>query len=131
MQTVQEAEIQSKELNEDNDCAIMSLSQAVGKEYREVAELSYKLGRKKGRGTPWKVIKELMKEYNMIYVNAISKYKCRPRAWWFLKDTQYVKETIVVSVRGHMFVAKQGKAIWGLWKDKSLVRGYYIKSQGV
>jgi len=131
MQTVKEAEIQSKELNEHNDCAIMSLSQAVGKDYREVAELSYKLGRKKGRSTPWKVVDGLMKEYKMIYVNTIHKYNGRPQAWWFLKDSQYVKETIVVNVRGHFWVAKQGKAIWGLWKNKCLVKGYYIQSQGV
>ena len=122
MQSLKELEIQRKELNENRDCAIVSFALASGKDYKSVAKLSYKLGRKKGHRTCWSIIYKLEKKFKMKYVP----YK-KMQSKNFLKDAEFLKDPIVVSVSGHMFVAKQGKPIWGLWKEKSIVQGYYIK----
>ncbi len=122
MQSLEELQEQRKELNEHRDCAIVSFALASGKDYKSVAKLSYKLGRKKARSTCWSIVSKLEKKFKMKYVP----YK-RMQSKNFLKDAEFLKDPIVVSVRGHMFVAKQGKPIWGLWKEKSIVRGYYIK----
>jgi len=122
MQTLKELQLQRKELNEKLDCVIVSFAQATGTDYKSLAELSYKLGRKKARRTCWTVTEKIVKKFKMKYV-PIKKMQAKN----FLKDAEFVKDPIVVSVRGHMFVAKQGKPIWGLWKEKSLVKGYYIK----
>jgi hypothetical protein len=122
MQSLKELEIQRKELNEGKDCAIVSFALATGTEYKSLAKLSYKLGRKKARRTCWSIVSKLEKKFKMKYVP----YK-RMQSKNFLKDAEFLKDPIVVSVRGHMFVAKQGKPIWGLWKEKSIVKGYYVK----
>jgi hypothetical protein len=122
MQSLEKLQEQRKELNEHRDCAIVSFAQASGNDYKSVAKLSYKLGRKKGHRTCWYVVGKLARKFKMKYVP----YK-RMQSKNFLKDAEFLKDPIVVSVSGHMFVAKQGKPIWGLWKEKAIVQGYYIK----
>ena len=130
METVAKALKTREEYNETNDCGVISISQVAGRTYREVLEESYKLGRKKGRGMPWSVVEKLCKKYNIIKVDVMKKYNgMRPRAWWFLKEHAHIKQPIIIDVRGHFFVAKEGKEVWGMWKDKALVRNYYIKGE--
>ena len=125
MQSLEELEVQRKELKETRDCAIVSFAQASGNNYKSVAKLSYKLGRKKGHKTCWYVVGKLARKFKMKYVP----YK-RMQSKNFLKDVEFVKKPIIVSVRGHMFAVKEGKAMLNReycgW-EKSLVRGYYIK----
>ena len=124
MQSLEELNVQRKELNEKLDCVIVSFAQATGTDYKSVAKLSYKLGRKKARKTRWSVTSKLIKKFKMKYVSCK-----RMQAKNFLKDAEFVKDFIVVSVRGHMFVAKQGEPIWGYENcEKCIVTGYYIKS---
>ena len=125
MQTLKELDLQRKELNEELDCAVVSFAQVTNTDYKSLAELSYKLGRKKGRRTCWSIINKLTKKFKMKYVP----YK-KMQSKNFLKDVEFVKKPIIVSVRGHMFAVKEGKAMLNReycgW-EKSLVRGYYIK----
>ena len=128
MQPIETVLQERKELNETNDCAVVSLSQVIGKDYREVCEEMYKLGRKKRKYTPWYVIAEMQKKYNLVYVDSHKIYNNqRPRVKWFLGDAKNIPETIMIYVSGHMLVAKQGEPIWGLWNEKALVKGYYRK----
>ncbi len=122
MQSLKELEMQRKELKETNDCVIVSFAQATGTDYKSVAKLSYKLGRKKGRGSYSPTINKLAKKLRLKYIPSK-----RMQSKNFLKDAEFVKKPIAISVGSHMFVAKQGKPIWGLWKNKSIVKGYYIK----
>ena len=128
MQPIETVLQERKELNETNDCAVISLSQVIGKDYREVLEEMYKLGRKKRKGTSWYVIDMMQKKYNLVYIDSCKAYDgMKPKAWWFLEDAKFIPEPIMINVSGHMLVAKQGKVIWGLWKKGALVRGYYRK----
>lgn len=50
-------------IQENNDCAVVAVALLCKRPYNEVAELSYALGRVKGKGTNWMIIRAMFKHY--------------------------------------------------------------------
>lgn len=48
---------------ESNDCAVVAVALLCKQPHNEVAELSYALGRVKGKGTHWPIIRAMFKHY--------------------------------------------------------------------
>ena len=112
--------------NEHRDCAVVATSLVTGTPYNQVHNIMKKFGRKTGKGTPWHIIENTLRELG--YQMCEQPFSDKTVRTFERNDRRVFP--MLIRVRGHVLASVRGKVQdWTQGRCHRILAVYKIKQK--